>query len=215
MTLASWFSGHSFKLEAEDFIFHIPQRRFPNFGLKILLCFVFSKKSSEFLFFLILFSAGIYLLNNWLKRSQNGTNRNNKFFFIFRDKNSYKWVVLNYATSHIETQPPTTGHNESQRATTSHNEPQPPTTSYNEPQRTKKSHDEAQPPTTNHNKPQRTTTTHNEPQQPTTTHNEPQRATTSHNKPQLPTTSHSDLRQPTRKLSSITLWTLYVLFVIK
>ena len=61
MTLARWFSGHSFKLEAEDFILHIPQRSFPNFGLKILLCFVFSKKSLEFLFFLILFSAGIYL----------------------------------------------------------------------------------------------------------------------------------------------------------
>ena len=37
MTLASWFSGHSFKLEAEDFILHIPQRSFPNFGLKILV----------------------------------------------------------------------------------------------------------------------------------------------------------------------------------
>ena len=51
-------------------------------------CCVFSKKSSEFLFFLILFSAGIYLLKDWLKRSQNGTNRNNKLFF--RDENSYK-----------------------------------------------------------------------------------------------------------------------------
>ena len=94
MTLASWFSGHSFKLEAEDFIFYIPQRRFPNFGLKILLCFVFSKKSSEFLFFLILFSAGIYLLKDWLKRSQNGTNRNNKVFFTFRDENSYEKARL-------------------------------------------------------------------------------------------------------------------------
>ena len=64
-------------------------------------CCVFSKKSSEFLFFLILFSAGIYLLKDWLKRSQNGntfflfkwhiivqTNRNNKLFF--KDEHSYK-----------------------------------------------------------------------------------------------------------------------------
>ena len=80
MTLASWFSGHSFELEANNFILHIPQRSFPNFVQKILLCFVFSKKSSEFLFFLILFSASIYLLKDWLKRSQNGTNRNNKLF---------------------------------------------------------------------------------------------------------------------------------------
>ena len=34
-------------------------------------CFVFSK-SLEFLFFLILFSAGLYLLKVWLKHSQNG-----------------------------------------------------------------------------------------------------------------------------------------------
>ena len=33
---------------------------------------MFSKKSSEFLFCLILFSAGIYLLKDWLKRSHNG-----------------------------------------------------------------------------------------------------------------------------------------------
>ena len=42
-------------------------------------CFVFSKKSSEILFFLILFSAGIYLLKVCLKRSQNG----NIFFFFY------------------------------------------------------------------------------------------------------------------------------------
>ena len=88
VTLASWFRRHSFKLETKGFILHIPQRSFPNFGLKILLYFVFSKKSSEFLFFLILFSAGIYLLKDWLKCSQNGTNQNSKLFF--RDKNSYK-----------------------------------------------------------------------------------------------------------------------------
>ena len=85
MTLASWFSGHSFKLEAEDFILHIHQRSFPNFGLKILLCFVFSKKSSEFLFFLILFSAGIHLLKDWLKRSQN---ENTFFLFPFSSSTS-------------------------------------------------------------------------------------------------------------------------------
>ena len=30
VTLASWFSGQRFELESEDFIFHIPQRNFPN-----------------------------------------------------------------------------------------------------------------------------------------------------------------------------------------
>ena len=68
--------------------------------------FVFSEKSSEFLFFLILFSAGIYLLKVWLKGSQNGyiffsfsilkwhihitvqTNRNDKLFF--KDEHTYK-----------------------------------------------------------------------------------------------------------------------------
>ena len=189
MTLASWFSGHSFKLKVEDFILHIPQRSFPNFSLNILLCFAFSKKSSEFLFLLVLFSAGIYLLKDWLKRSQNGTNRNNKLFFTFRDENSYKWVMLNYATSHIEPQPPTTSHNESQRATMNHSHPQRATTSH----------------TTNHNHPQQATTNHNEPKRATTNHNHPQRTTTSHNEPQPPTTSHNNLQQPTRKLSSITL----------
>ena len=43
-------------------------------------CFVFRKKSLKFLFFLILFSAGTYLLKVWLKRSQNG---NNLFLFLF------------------------------------------------------------------------------------------------------------------------------------
>ena len=39
VTLVSWFSRHRSKLEAEDFIFHILQRNFPNFGVKILaLC---------------------------------------------------------------------------------------------------------------------------------------------------------------------------------
>ena len=35
--LVGWFSGQRFKLEAKDFIFHIPLRSFPNFGLKILV----------------------------------------------------------------------------------------------------------------------------------------------------------------------------------
>ena len=46
VTWVSWFSGHKFKLEAENFIFHILQRNFPSFGVKILaLC---SAKSSCF-----------------------------------------------------------------------------------------------------------------------------------------------------------------------
>ena len=36
VTWVSWFSGHKYKLEAEDFIFHILQRNFPNVGVKIL-----------------------------------------------------------------------------------------------------------------------------------------------------------------------------------
>ena len=58
----SWFSRHRFKLKAEDFSLHIFQRSFQNFGLKL-----FSKKSLEFLFFLILFLAGKYLLKVCLK----------------------------------------------------------------------------------------------------------------------------------------------------
>ena len=41
-------------------------------------CFVFSKKSSEFLFFPAMFAAGICLLKVWLKRSQNGN-----IFFLY------------------------------------------------------------------------------------------------------------------------------------
>ena len=36
VTWVSWFSGHKFKLEAEDFIFHILWGNFLNFGGKIL-----------------------------------------------------------------------------------------------------------------------------------------------------------------------------------
>ena len=68
---------------------------------------------------------------------------------------------------------------------------------------------------TSHNEPQQATTSHREPQPPTTSYNEPQPPTTSHNEPQPPTTGHNDLQQPPQKLSSITLWTLYVLFIKK
>ena len=51
-------------------------------------------------------------------------------------------------------------------------------------------------------------------QRAATSHNEPQPLKMSHNKSQPPTTSH-ELQQPPRKLFSITLWTLYVLFMIK
>ena len=74
----TWFSVHRFKLEVEGFIFHIPQKGFPNSGLKIL---AFSKKSSDFLFSLILFSAGTYLLKDWSKHSLNG---NIFFLFLFK-----------------------------------------------------------------------------------------------------------------------------------
>ena len=36
VTWVSWFSGQKFKLEAKDCIFHILQRNFPNFRVKIL-----------------------------------------------------------------------------------------------------------------------------------------------------------------------------------
>ena len=84
VTWASWFSGHRFKLEAEDFFLHIPQRSFPNFSLEILaLCSARSLQS--FFFFLILFSAGIHLLKDWLKRSQN---ENTFFLFPFSSSTS-------------------------------------------------------------------------------------------------------------------------------
>ena len=58
----SSFSGHRFKLESEK-LFKLQREN---------TCYVFSKKPSEVLFFLILFSAGIYLFKVWLKGSQNG-----------------------------------------------------------------------------------------------------------------------------------------------
>ena len=73
VTQVSWFCGHRY---TKDFIFHILQRS-SRFGPENT-CFVFSKKSSQFLFFFILFSAGIYVLKVWLKGSQNGN-----IFFLF------------------------------------------------------------------------------------------------------------------------------------
>ena len=48
VTWASWFSRHRFKLEVEDFIFHILQKNFPNFAMKILL---FSARSLRSFYF--------------------------------------------------------------------------------------------------------------------------------------------------------------------
>ena len=73
VTWPSLFIGHRFKLESEDFTFHILQRNFSGFGEKILV-----RCSAELLFFLILFSAGVYLLKVWLKCSQN-----RYIFFLF------------------------------------------------------------------------------------------------------------------------------------
>ena len=69
--------------------------------------FAFRKKSSEVLYLLSLFSAGIYWVKVWLKRSQNGyffsfpflkwhiivqTNRNNKLFL--KDEHSYTYSAF-------------------------------------------------------------------------------------------------------------------------
>ena len=89
VTWASWFSGHRFKLEAKDFIFHNSPEKFSKFGPE-KTCFVFSKKSSEFLLWLILFSVGIYLLKVWLKHSQN-----RKFFFFFYSQVAYTYNCSN------------------------------------------------------------------------------------------------------------------------
>ena len=52
VTWVSWFSGHRFKLEAKDFFFHIIQRNFANFGVKILvLCSIKSLWSFYFSLF--------------------------------------------------------------------------------------------------------------------------------------------------------------------
>ena len=66
-TWSSSYSVHRFEPESEDFIFHILQRNFSNFGMRVLVMW-----SSEFLFLLVLFSAGIYLFKVWLKGSKIG-----------------------------------------------------------------------------------------------------------------------------------------------
>ena len=88
-TWVSWFSGHAFKLEAEDFIFDILKRIFQNFGVKILaLCS--AKVFGVFIFSYFVLSwyilvQSMKLFKVWLKRSQNGY-----LFFFF-----YSQVVYN------------------------------------------------------------------------------------------------------------------------
>ena len=92
-------SGHRFKLEAEDFIFHILQKNFPNFGMKILaLC---SAKSLR-RFFIPYFVLKWYILVENLVTKTDiyfsfsipswhiivQTNRNKKL--LLKDKHSYK-----------------------------------------------------------------------------------------------------------------------------
>ena len=61
-TWASLFSGHKFKLEAEDFIFHILQINFPNFGLKILILCSAKRLRKVFFFFFTYFVFSWYIL---------------------------------------------------------------------------------------------------------------------------------------------------------
>ena len=58
VTWVSWFRGHKYKLEAKDFIFHILQRNFPNFGMKILA--LWSAKSIRSFYFSLCCSQLIY-----------------------------------------------------------------------------------------------------------------------------------------------------------
>ena len=51
LTWPSSFSGHRFKLESEDFIFHILQRNFSNFSIKILVRLKGSLNGYIFFFF--------------------------------------------------------------------------------------------------------------------------------------------------------------------
>ena len=76
VTWVSWFNGQKFKLEDLDFIFHILQRNFPNFGVKILaLC---SPKVFEvfiFPYFVLIWYIlvqSMELFKVWLKLSENG-----------------------------------------------------------------------------------------------------------------------------------------------
>ena len=82
-TWVSWFSGHAFKLEAEDFIFHILKRNFQNFGVKILaLCSAKVFRVFIFPYFVLswyILVQSMKLFKVWLKRSQNGY----LFFFFY------------------------------------------------------------------------------------------------------------------------------------
>ena len=80
------FIGHRFKLESEYVMFNILQRNFSNFGVKMLV--MCPAKSHGSFFFLILFSAGIYLFKVWLKGSQN-----RYIFFFFYSEVAY--ICLN------------------------------------------------------------------------------------------------------------------------
>ena len=88
MTLARWFSGHSFKLEAEDFILHIPKRKFSKFRPENTFVFCVQQEVFGAFIFPYFVLSWYILAKNWLKCSENGTNRNNKL--SFKGKNSYK-----------------------------------------------------------------------------------------------------------------------------
>ena len=89
VTWVSWFNGHKFKLEAVDFIFHILQRNFPNFVVKILaLC---SPKVFEvfiFPYFVLIWYIlvqSMELFKVWLKLSENG---------YFSSFSIQKWQII-------------------------------------------------------------------------------------------------------------------------
>ena len=89
VTWVSWFSVHRFKLEAEDFIFHILQRIFLNFGMKILaLCSARVSRIFIFPYFILswhILVQSMELFKVWLKRSQD------RYFFSF---SIHKWYII-------------------------------------------------------------------------------------------------------------------------
>ena len=88
VTWVSWFSGHRFKLEAEDFIFHILQRNFSNFGVKILaLC---SAKSLRGFYFSLFRPQLVYTcLKYGVVQSLVKTFPRRIFFFFFYSQVAY------------------------------------------------------------------------------------------------------------------------------
>ena len=85
----SWFSGHKFKLEAEDFSFHVLKKIFQISVWKYLLC-VQQKVFRVFLFLFVVLSwyilvQSMKLYKVWLKRSENG------YFFCF---SIHKWHII-------------------------------------------------------------------------------------------------------------------------